>query len=464
MKKTLLLSLITSFLIIDQLSAEVKQKPEIEVKSNFQVNMDRGFYGSFYNPYKKKVVLSPYEPFGASEEAVKNHKKVMKLLEESDLVAAKSTAFTFLSNLQKKDDIDYALALVDMGEVEKASGSYDLALKSHTKAFQLYDKLSSSSMITADQVLSCKYIANTFIMNDIDKQLIGQYIKQYSSYISRMKDENSKETGIYATLNAKYLSWTGKYDEADEQFNRAEKIFYADPGYQTITFLSVDIKRADQYLERNDFLDAVRYYKKGLANLEPLYIAKNPNHYALADIYNHLGTAYFGTGDYKSATESYRKSLFMYNSLVGVKNRTAAALYNNIGLTYSRLDKNNEAVNSFLKSITINKALIGTASHEVSVSHNNVAIVYLKLNKQTEALEHMKMAYLINKTLYGSQNDKTKIMALNVRNLEAMIKNNISSADPVPKTISVSTTGNVDVPATVPVNALKKIAEPEVMK
>lgn len=438
-KTILMLTIASTFL-----NAAVKKDEKLQ--TNFDVEIQKGTYSEFTRKEKEVKVIK--ETYSANAEAIKNHNIIMKLIESGDLKQAKTIAFEVMTNVSKIakvgekresaekrkkaeeniETVEYALALVDMGEIEKYFGNYDKALGYHEKAYNMYNNLrgvSRGSQI--DGALSAKYIIDTFIRNDINVKIVKVLVKESTVLINKTYGDKSEESGDIYLAQAKALFAQSKIDDGEKAFIEVEKKYYRTPGYNSLKYAMIDIEKGYQYMLVGNFDDAERSINKSIVSVEKKLKKINPNHFMLGDIYKHQALIYMGSSKYNAAIEKYIASLTIFNATIGIQNRTAAAIYNNLGVSYKNINKDNEAIDCFKRGLAINAKVLGERTHEVATLYNNLASVYYKIGQKNEALTNLKQAYAINISLYGKGNKKTQTIAENIKLVqeEITIKDNI---------------------------------------
>lgn len=429
-KTILILTIASTFL-----NAANKGKKEEVLLTNFQIEQEKGNYTGFIR--KNAKVIEKKETYGVNAESLNNHKMIVTLIENGELKKAKELAFNVMTHVSKIPFVDprkrvneeqnkkaeenietleYALALVDMGEIEKYFGNYTKALKYHEKAFNMYNSLQPIILHSQiDNALSARYILDTFIKNDINKIIITEYLKRTIRTIDRTFGIDSEEKANIHIENAKNFYALSKFEEGDKEFIEIEKIFYKTPGYNSLKYAMIDIEKAYLYMNIGNFEDAERSFNKSINIVEKKLKKINENHFMLGEIYKNQALIYMGESKYHLAAEKYVKALNIFNVSIGIQNRTAAAIYNNLGIAYKNMNKNSESIDCFNRGLSINIKILGERTHEVATLYNNLASTYYKIGQKDECLKNLKLAYSINISLYGKGNKKTQTIAENIK-------------------------------------------------
>lgn len=412
---------ISCILSISLIGAENKNKVIPPLETNFNIDVQSGLYDGVVRKFKKKSIATNPD-YSVSKDALTYHNNLQNSLFKSNLKLAIKQSSEFLSKFSKSDSLEYALALIDAGEVEKSFGNFEKAWTYHEKAYKLYTSLRGIPNASRDLSLSSKYILDTMLSNDISEKEIEYFQKESAIQITRNFDESSIEVGNMHMIKAKILYSKSKVEEGNKEFDLAEKSFYSYNGYRSLEYQMVNIEKGYQYILTGNFEDAIRYIENGLKGSESMLTKINKNHYLLAEIYQHEGLAYLGENEYLKSIEKYKKALEIYNITTGIKTRAAAAIYNNLGLSFSKAGKNIEAIDCFNRGLDINKKVLGIRSHEVATLNSNIASVYYKIGNKEKALTHLKESYIINLSLYGKNNKKTNLISKNIDILNQDIK------------------------------------------
>lgn len=133
----------------------------------------------------------------------------------------------------------------------------------------------------------------------------------------------------------------------------------------------------------------------------------------LAVIYNNLGLAYTGKGEYIKAIEYLQKALKIDLNKLGPEHPDVARDYSNLGLTYEGKGDYEEAIENFQKSLKINLKKFGPEHPDVARGYNNLGMTYYDKGNYDKAIEYFQKALDIARKSLGSNHPYTKIIQKN---------------------------------------------------
>ena len=136
-------------------------------------------------------------------------------------------------------------------------------------------------------------------------------------------------------------------------------------------------ERADIYMARKSYEDAVDYY----------YRALKQEHFANALLWNKLGIAYQQIQNYHAARKAYSQALRRQ------KNYTEPL--NNIGTTYFMQEKYARSVKYYLKALELNP---NSASY-----HLNLGTSYFHMKKYQESVEQYRAALNLDPNIFAAR-------------------------------------------------------------
>ena len=136
-------------------------------------------------------------------------------------------------------------------------------------------------------------------------------------------------------------------------------------------------ERADIYMARKSYEDAVDYY----------YRALKQGHFANALLWNKLGIAYQQIQNYHAARKAYSQALRHQ------KNYTEPL--NNIGTTYFMQDKYAKSIKYYLKALELNP---DSASY-----HLNLGTSYFHMKKYQESVEQYRAALNLDPNIFAAR-------------------------------------------------------------
>jgi tetratricopeptide (TPR) repeat protein len=135
-------------------------------------------------------------------------------------------------------------------------------------------------------------------------------------------------------------------------------------------------ERADIYMARKSYEDAVDYY----------YRALKQDHFADAIVWNKLGIAYQQLQNYRASRKAYSQAMRQQ------KNYTEPL--NNIGTTYFMQDKYGKSVKYYLRALKLNP---NSASY-----HLNLGTSYFHMKKYKESVEEYRTALSLNPNIFAA--------------------------------------------------------------
>ena len=136
-------------------------------------------------------------------------------------------------------------------------------------------------------------------------------------------------------------------------------------------------ERADIYMARKSYEDAVDYYYRDLKQ----------GHFADASVWNKLGIAYQQLQNYHASRKAYNQAMRHQ------KNYTEPL--NNIGTTYFMQDKYGKSVKYYLRAIQLNP---NSASY-----HLNLGTSYFHMKKYKESVEEYRTALNLDPNIFAER-------------------------------------------------------------
>lgn len=146
------------------------------------------------------------------------------------------------------------------------------------------------------------------------------------------------------------------------------------PEQQARTELSAE-QRADIFMARKSYADAIDYYTRALR--------VNTTHEAAAVIWNKMGISFQQEDDYADARKSYKKSLRL--------NPDLPEAWNNLGTTYFLQNKFGKSVKYYEHAIALQPS---SASF-----HMNLGTSYTRMKKFAPAVEEYRAALTLDPTI-----------------------------------------------------------------
>ena len=220
---------------------------------------------------------------------------------------------------------------------------------------------------------------------------IGDYDKAYRDlkHAEIKSRRESKKTYLFARLemgNLDYLK--GQFMASVKQFDRLEtSINRLDS--QELTFLFWRY-RGNLFRVKGDNKTALFCYRKLIRYLTGKGAVENK-----AIVYNLIGLAYYGLGDYPSAARHIKRAYWFYCKIGNIPGQ--GNTLGNLGLTYTFWDKSDQAITFFQKAIT----LLGQAQVKnlIATPMMNWGTALFNLKQYDAALDKWKEALHVNQSL-----------------------------------------------------------------
>lgn len=228
---------------------------------------------------------------------------------------------------------------------------------------------------------------------------------------------------------------SGKFNEADEIFQRIYKKSKHDPNFLNF-YATFNLNLKNYEISIKHFKNSIKikpiqpeiYFKLGViyAHLSmqeaafKSYKKSESLNCSNPDLYNNLGIIYFEKCEFDLALECFKKAIFL-------KNNHPQAL-NNLGNTYKKLNSVNLAINSYKKAISYSKkyvnAYINLAATLIEVDDNVNALEYLNIliNLEPHEAKHRNDRGIILDRMGKTQlafEDYNKAIELNQKYAEA---------------------------------------------
>ena len=205
-----------------------------------------------------------------------------------------------------------ASAYQTKGDVKKAKEIYDSVIKSNNKYAKAYIMRAGLYRDTKDYDNAQKDLTKAI---DLEEKNVDAYFELYNVY--KLKKDNDSATGILnkvidmvASDESMYIPagkayyYQGKYDDAMEMFNSAEKNGEADAIYY----------KGVVYAKKGDNKSALKQYKKYADKESALAKATKKS-----DVYDKIAKCYMLEEDYDNALLYVRKGLKADDQTAGVK-------------------------------------------------------------------------------------------------------------------------------------------------
>ena len=217
-----------------------------------------------------------------------------------------------VDNLNNKINCLMASAYQTKGDVKKAKEIYDSVIKSNNKYAKAYIMRAGLYRDTKDYDNAQKDLTKAI---DLEEKNVDAYFELYNVY--KLKKDDDSATGILnkvidmvASDESMYIPagkayyYQGKYDDAMEMFNSAEKNGEADAIYY----------KGVVYAKKGDNKSALKQYKEYADKESALAKATKKS-----DVYDKIAKCYMLEEDYDNALLYVRKGLKEDDQTAGVK-------------------------------------------------------------------------------------------------------------------------------------------------
>ncbi|MCL2119938.1 MAG: DUF2225 domain-containing protein, partial [Planctomycetaceae bacterium] len=179
------------------------------------------------------------------------------------------------------------------------------------------------------------------------------------------------------------------HNDKDSQELAAALFFEVGRGHQDVT--------CRYHLALSACRRSVAIYEKVLGKEHP----------STAAMYNNIGVVYKEQGDYDKALEWHLKALAISEKVLGKEHPDTAGTYNNIAVVYKNQGKYDEALKWYQKALAIKEKVLGKEHPSTAATYNNIAIVYRKQGKYEQALEKYQKALAIREKVLGKEHPDT---------------------------------------------------------
>lgn len=246
-------------------------------------------------------------------------------------------------------------------------------------------KLSSADTSKAN---ICLRLSDYFLRKDFVRS--AEYAREAVGY-AQQGSYKKGEASAYNLLGEIHYR-KGEFDEADEMFNKALRLYEAindkAGGAESKNHLgTVCYKRGDNESAIKKFTEALQVFeeRKDAPGLTATYI--------------NIGLVYDNLKSFKKAIEFYNKAI-EYAKEYGDENAIASC-YNNLGGVYTDMGQRDMALECLERSFKLKEKLNNKAG--VAGTLNNIGAIYFEMKNYEKALEYFQKAYLI-KTEIGDKN------------------------------------------------------------
>ena len=138
-----------------------------------------------------------------------------------------------------------------------------------------------------------------------------------------------------------------------------------------------------------------------------------------AQIVKNIGVVRRYMGDYDGALSCYRKSLAIFEKLLGPEHPSVGSTYNNMGIVYKRQGEYTQALEAFMKTLAIDKRSLGPKHPSVGSTLNNIGLVYRRQGNLKQALDAFQSAIAIREKSQGHNHSGIANPIFNLGNIYA---------------------------------------------
>ncbi len=272
------------------------------------------------------------------------------------------------------DEEEKALILRDIGQFYIMTGSFDTAIDSLKKAWEIAGKNDLTKLI--GEIKSNIGVAYDY-KGDYEIA-IDYYSKALEDFLI-LCDTLSMAT-VYLNIGIVYEEMY-KAEEAIDYYNRALQISQLKKDKENIAVIlnNLGVVYMDLKMELSKALD---YFQQALSLFNEL-----GHKWGISNIYNNIGEIYEGNNKYQLAIESYKKALAI-NEENDEKQGIANSL-RNLGNVYSKIHDYDKALSYLLRGVEISKQ-IGFNKNLLEV-YGVISEVYDKQGTYKEALEYNRL-------------------------------------------------------------------------
>lgn len=282
---------------------------------------------------------------------------------------------------------------------------------------QKYDSaiyfFSRSKELLIENNIYGRNLHDTYLNIGISYANIGKYsisiIQFDSALIALEKSGEVVDSMVYARYYNNYAlitTLTGKLKVANNYFEKAEAIFIAKNGDNSISIASINNNKGGNSYYNFEFSKAKLYYNKAL----DIYLAKEPDSKQIPLIYYNLSQISQNEGDYKSSIDYCHSGLEYLPS-----NDLRLILYNTLADSYTIIGNIEQANKYFNNSLELlEKGSINPKRNHVLYS--SYADFLINNGQKQLGLEFHKKAQSSVKSLYGDNSDEYGLKLAHIGN------------------------------------------------
>jgi tetratricopeptide (TPR) repeat protein/predicted Ser/Thr protein kinase len=282
-----------------------------------------------------------------------------------------------------------------------------------------------------DEVAAAAASGRMIALAQLERQAEAlEWAQHAKAVVSRIGSGGEAEARFRASYGY-VLSTQAKYEEAEEEFERALELYKSLFGENhprvaaVVTRIGiVKIRKGDHPQARALFQEAVQILETGLgpghphtarplrgiggtyrregklAQARAAYeraiavseAAFGPDHISAARTLLSLGVLSRQEADYEVAEANYRRALKIYEASRGKEHRDVARALSNLGVLYEVQERYEEALGVQEQALAMRQKVVGNEHPDTADSFDNVGEIYGHLGRHDRALEHHQRA------------------------------------------------------------------------
>ncbi|MBX2966207.1 MAG: CHAT domain-containing protein [Cyclobacteriaceae bacterium] len=282
-----------------------------------------------------------------------------------------------------------AITQSNIGYLYLNQARFDLALEQLTEAVTILQQ-TDNTLETAKALTYLGLVYNT----------TGKYLQAEEQFQMALNLRQSKLPDTHEAIANSYNNLGLVYNQVDadkaiEYYEKAAEIYEKLHGREHAKMAIANTNLGFAYSQIELYGDAINYYETALVIWEKINPQPNPSK---AFVLSSLGYTYTWLNDNKTALEFYNKAMSMYVASYGKKHPDIAALHNRIGNIHQANDNYADALKNYQAALTANVSDFDSENIEANPSgtnfYNGNQLLYSMMYKaQTLEAQHL------NKTL-----------------------------------------------------------------
>jgi CHAT domain-containing protein/uncharacterized protein HemY len=226
------------------------------------------------------------------------------------------------------------------------------------------------------------------------------------------KSGNHLETARALTNLGLVYNSTGKYQQAEEQFQMALQL-RQNQLPDSHEMIAASYNNLGLVYTMIDVDQAIEYYEKASAIYEKLY---GKDHAKMAISNSNLGFAYLKLELYGDAINYFETALKIWEKINPQPSASKAFVLSNLGYTYSRLNDRKTAMEFYEKALAMYIASQGKKHPDVATTYNLIGNLYQSEDKFDDALKSYQNALIANVIDFNSEDVETNPSGTNFYN------------------------------------------------